>query len=217
MFIVKLALKSLLNRKFTVALTIFSIAISITLLLGVERIRIGLENSFTNTISGTDLVVGARTGDEQLLLSTVFHIGTASNNISWHSYEDIAANELIDWTIPISLGDSHEGFSVIGTNHDYFTHYQFANKQQLQFQDGKAFDETFIDASGANISRQVFNWILAGGLKKWSKLILEYPDKNGIPRWLHIGYDKENLNNQVLVVDKENPNGINYFTSKYSK
>jgi hypothetical protein len=82
---------------------------------------------------------------------------------------------------------------------------------------GKAFDETFIDASGANISRQVFNWILAGGLKKWSKLILEYPDKNGVPRWLHIGYDKDNLNNQVLVVDKENPNGINYFTSKYSK
>ena len=101
MFILKLALKSLLNRKITVALTIFSIAISITLLLGVERIRIGLENSFSNTISGTDLVVGARTGDEQLLLSTVFHIGMASNNISWHSYEDIAANELIDWTIPI--------------------------------------------------------------------------------------------------------------------
>ena len=152
MFILKLALKSLLNRKFTVALTIFSIAISITLLLGVERIRIGLENSFTNTISGTDLVVGARTGDEQLLLSTVFHIGMASNNISWHSYEDIAANELIDWTIPISMGDSHEGFSVIGTNDDYFTHYQFANKQHLQFQVGKAFHETFEAVLGADVA-----------------------------------------------------------------
>ena len=152
MFILKLALKSLLNRKFTVALTIFSIAISITLLLGVERIRIGLENSFTNTISGTDLVVGARTGDEQLLLSTVFHIGMASNNISWHSYEDIAAHELIDWTIPISMGDSHEGFSVIGTNDDYFTHYQFANKQHLQFQAGKAFHETFEAVLGADVA-----------------------------------------------------------------
>ncbi len=152
MFILKLALKSLLNRKFTVALTIFSIAVSITLLLGVERIRIGLENSFTNTISGTDLVVGARTGDEQLLLSTVFHIGMASNNISWHSYEDIAANELIDWTIPISMGDSHEGYSVIGTNDDYFTHYQFANKQHLQFQAGKAFHETFEAVLGADVA-----------------------------------------------------------------
>ena len=152
MFILKLALKSLLNRKFTVALTIFSIAISITLLLGVERIRIGLENSFSNTISGTDLVVGARTGDEQLLLSTVFHIGMASNNISWHSYEDIAANELIDWTIPISLGDSHDGFSVIGTNEDYFKHYKFANKQHLQFQDGKAFHETFDAVLGADVA-----------------------------------------------------------------
>ncbi|WP_205757913.1 ABC transporter permease [Lutibacter sp. HS1-25] len=147
-----MALKSLLNRKFTVALTIFSIAISITLLLGVERIRIGLENSFTNSISGTDLIVGARSGDEQLLLSTVFHIGMATSNISWHSYEDIAANELIDWTIPISLGDSHEGFGVIGTNHDYFTHYQFANKQHLQFQDGKAFQKTFDAVLGADVA-----------------------------------------------------------------
>ncbi|MEZ5199681.1 MAG: ABC transporter permease, partial [Bacteroidales bacterium] len=97
-------------------------------------------------------VVGARTGDEQLLLSTVFHIGMASNNISWHSYEDIAANELIDWTIPISMGDSHEGFSVIGTNHDYFTHYQFANKQHLQFQDGKAFHEIFDAVLGADVA-----------------------------------------------------------------
>ncbi|MFD1315145.1 ABC transporter permease [Namhaeicola litoreus] len=141
-----------MNRKFTVALTIFSIAISITLLLGVERIRIGLENSFSNTISGTDLVVGARTGDEQLLLSTVFHIGMASNNISWHSYEDIAANQLIAWTIPISLGDSHDGFSVIGTNEDYFKHYKFANKQHLQFQDGKAFHETFDAVLGADVA-----------------------------------------------------------------
>ncbi|HEY9113330.1 MAG TPA: ABC transporter permease [Bacteroidales bacterium] len=156
-----------MNRKFTVALTIFSIAISITLLLGVERIRIGLENSFSNTISGTDLVVGARTGDEQLLLSTVFHIGMASNNISWHSYEDIAANELIDWTIPISMGDSHEGFSVIGTNHDYFTHYQFANKQHLQFQDGKAFHETFDAVLGADVAA-------AHGYKIGDKIVINH-------------------------------------------
>lgn len=61
MAIISLAFKSLRNRKFSVGLTIVSIALSVTLLLGVERIRREAQTSFTNTISGTDLIVGART------------------------------------------------------------------------------------------------------------------------------------------------------------
>lgn len=82
---------------------------------------------------------------------------------------------------------------------------------------GNAFDETFIK-EGKNISKEVFLWIIKGGLSKWSKLILEFPDKEGIPRWLHIGYDKKKLNKQVLVADK-NLLGqtiyLDYFNSKY--
>lgn len=54
-----LALKSLRNRKFTTLLTVASIALSVTLLLGVERIRKEAKASFIKTISGTDLIVGA--------------------------------------------------------------------------------------------------------------------------------------------------------------
>ena len=57
-----LAIKSMRNRKFTTILTIVSIALSVTLLLGVERIRNETRKSFANTISGTDLIVGARSG-----------------------------------------------------------------------------------------------------------------------------------------------------------
>jgi len=81
---------------------------------------------------------------------------------------------------------------------------------------GAAMDETFFK-DNKNISKEVFDWILNGGLKKWSTLILEYPDKNCIPRWLHIGYDINNLNNTVLVIDDKNPKGINYYVSKYYK
>ena len=72
-----LAIKSLRNRKFTTILTIVSIALSVTLVLGVERIRKEARTSFTNTISGTDLIVGARSGPVQLLLYSVFRIGNA--------------------------------------------------------------------------------------------------------------------------------------------
>ena len=90
------------------------------MLLGVERIRKEAKAGFTSTISGTDLIVGARSGPVQLLLYSVFRIGNATNNISWQSYQDIARNPNIQWTIPISLGDSHKGYRVLGTNADYF-------------------------------------------------------------------------------------------------
>jgi len=74
--------------------------------LGVEKVRTGAKASFADTISGTDLIVGARSGSVQLLLYSVFRIGNATNNLTWQSYEEIAARPDIDWIVPISLGDS---------------------------------------------------------------------------------------------------------------
>ena len=71
MIILRLAWQSIMNRKFTTILTILSIAVSAMLLLGVEKVRTSARTSFINTISGTDLVVGARTGGVQLLLSLI--------------------------------------------------------------------------------------------------------------------------------------------------
>jgi putative ABC transport system permease protein len=131
-----LAIKSLRNRKFTAGLTIVSIALSVTLLLGVERIRREAQTSFTNTISGTDLIVGARTSPVQLLLSSVFGLSDATNNIGWESYESISSHPGIPWTIPISLGDTHAGYRVLGTTGTYFDHFRYGRKQALQIKDG---------------------------------------------------------------------------------
>ena len=139
MAIVTLAVKSLRNRKFTVGLTIVSIALSVMLLLGVERIRSEAQSSFTNTVSGTDLIVGARTSPVQLLLSSVFGLGNATTNIGWQSYENISHHPAIAWTIPISLGDSHAGFRVMGTTGAYFDHFQCGRKQPLSMQNGAWF------------------------------------------------------------------------------
>ena len=139
MILAKLAYKSLLNRKASVFLTLLTIAISVMLLLSIERIRIDAKSSFSNTLSGTDLIVGARTGDIQLLLSSVFRIGHANNGVSWQSYEYITSQRGVKWSIPISLGDSHKGQAVLGTTLDYFTYYRFAKKQNLSFNKGHSF------------------------------------------------------------------------------
>lgn len=150
-----LAMKSFRNRKFTTLLTIVSIALSVTLLLGVERIRREARNSFTNTISGTDLIVGARSGPVQLLLYSVFRIGNPTNNISWESYQAIAGNPNVQWTIPISLGDSHQGYRVMGTNATYFEHFHFSGGRRLEMSTGRIFDGVFDAVLGADVARSL--------------------------------------------------------------
>ena len=96
----KLALQSLWARRLTAGLTLLAVAISVTLLLGVERVRSQARDSFANTVSGTDLIVGARSGQVNLLLYSVFRIGNPTNNVGWDSYQAIKARPGIAWTIP---------------------------------------------------------------------------------------------------------------------
>jgi putative ABC transport system permease protein len=152
MGIITLALKSLLNRKGTVGLTLLTIALSVALLLGVEKVRTEAKTSFANTISGTDLVVGARSGSIPLLLYSVFRIGNATNNISWQSYRTFAERPEVAWTIPLSLGDSHRGFRVLGTNRAYFEHYLFGPKRALRFVAGAPFNDVFDAVIGADVA-----------------------------------------------------------------
>jgi putative ABC transport system permease protein len=147
-----LTLKSLRNRKFTVSLTVISLALGVALLLGVERMRVEAKTGFTNTISGTDLIVGARTGQVSLLLSSVFRIGNPSQNISWETYQKIADNPRVAWTIPISLGDSHRGYRVVGTSTDYFEHYRYADKRPLEMAAGGEFSGTSDAVLGAEVA-----------------------------------------------------------------
>ena len=155
MILLKLTLRSLWNRRSSLMLTVLSIAISVALLLGVDYIRKEAKASFLNTIAGTDLVVGARSGPVQLLLYSVFRIGNATNNISWQSYQDIANQPNVAWTIPLSLGDSHRGYRVLGTNQDYLNYYQYGDKQPLAFAEGQAFSQVFDTVLGAEVAKKL--------------------------------------------------------------
>ncbi|QPK03268.1 ABC transporter permease [Vibrio kanaloae] len=153
--ITHLALKSVLNRKATAILTILTVAVSVILLLGVERVRTEAKSSFANTISGTDLIVGGRSGQVNLLLYSVFRIGNATNNIDWKSYQEFSQHNAVKWAIPISLGDSHKGFRVMGTNHSYFENYRYGSKQPLTFQQGQEFNQLFDVVIGADVAKKL--------------------------------------------------------------
>jgi putative ABC transport system permease protein len=137
-----IALRSAWNRRGTLALVMLSIALATALLLGLERLRTDIRGSFSQAVSGTDLVVGARTGPVQLMLYAVFRVGGATNNIKMDSVRAVAAHRAVAWTVPIALGDSHRGHPVLGTTAAYFEHFLYGDRQPLALAQGRAFAGT---------------------------------------------------------------------------
>ncbi|MDM1695724.1 ABC transporter permease [Thiopseudomonas alkaliphila] len=182
MNLLHLAWRSLKSRRFTAGLTVFAIAVSVCLLLTVERVRTETRVSFANTISGTDLVVGARSGSINLLLYSVFRLGNATNNIRWSSFTQWQQHPQVKWAIPLSLGDSHKGYRVLGTSEDYFTHYQYGRKQHLALQAGDFFQDQqpFQLVLGAEVAERLGyqlgdSVVLAHGISRVS--LVQHDDK----------------------------------------
>ncbi len=154
-----LAARSAWNRRGTLALVVLSIALATALLLTLERLRTDIRSSFSQAVSGTDLVVGARTGPVQLMLYSVFHVGGATNSIQMDSVKAIAAHRAVAWVVPLALGDSHRGFPVLGTTPDYFTRFRYGEQQVLALREGRAFagtlDGLYEAVLGAEVAQQL--------------------------------------------------------------
>jgi putative ABC transport system permease protein len=181
-----LAARSAWNRRGTLALVVLSIALATALLLALERLRSDVRASFTQAVSGTDLVVGARTGPIQLMLYAVFRVGGASNNIGIDSVRAVAAHRAVAWAVPISLGDSHRGYPVLGTTSEYFTRFAYGDRQPLVLAQGRAFagtlDGLYEAVIGAEVAERLGyapgqKIVLAHGLASLGNAAADHGDK----------------------------------------
>jgi putative ABC transport system permease protein len=164
-----LAARSAWNRRFVLSLVVLSIALSTFLLLGIERIRSDVRATFSQSVSGTDLIVGARTGSVQLLLYSVFRIGSATNNVRWSSVQAIARHPAVAWMVPISLGDSYRGFPVVGTSAAYFEHFRHGDRRPLVLSQGRPFAAVFDAVLGAEVAQRL-------GLRLGDRVVLSHGD-----------------------------------------
>lgn len=152
--LISLAWASLWNRRASALLTITAVAVSVMLFLGVDKLKTSSEESFQQTITGTDMIVGARTSPVSLVMFTVFHIGDPAAGMTWESYEWLQSRSDIEWTVPISLGDSHDGYRVVGTDQSFFERYQFRDRQTVSFVDGVPFDDLYDVVVGADVAAE---------------------------------------------------------------
>ena len=175
--LLRLALASAWNRRLSLGLTLLAVLLAATLLLSVERIRHAARDGFAQSVSGTDLVVGARTSPVQLVLYSIFHLGEPSNNLSWQSYQKITQDPALAWSVPLALGDSHRGYAVLGTTADYFTYYHYGDRTPLRLVEGKVFDGLFDTVLGAEVASQL-------GYRLGDKITLSH-GAGGLPGMAH--------------------------------
>ncbi|MBJ2129227.1 ABC transporter permease, partial [Alteromonas sp. IB21] len=150
-----IAIESLKRRKTTALLTLLSITISISLLLCVDIVRNQIKTSFTRTVSGVDLIVGAPSGQLNLLLSSVFNIGTPTKGIDYKSVASLEMNNQVSWLIPLSLGDTHQGFRVVGTTNRFFEHFKYGDMQHLALSEGDVFNHPLSTVIGSDIASKL--------------------------------------------------------------
>lgn len=165
----RLALASAWHRRFVLSITLASVALSAFMLASIEQIRGDVREGFSQSVSGTDLIVGPRTGSTQLLLYSIFRIGQATNNLQWASVEALQAHRAVRWVVPMSLGDSHRGFPVVGTSAAYFEHFRYGDEQPLALAQGKRFSQLFEAVIGAEVARQL-------GYRVGSPVVLSHGD-----------------------------------------
>ncbi|CUH52914.1 ABC transporter permease [Shimia marina] len=150
----KIAYQSLWNRRFIAALTLCALALSVALMLGVERLRDSARQSFANAASGVDLIVAPRGNDVQILMATVFGVGSTGSGMSWHSLQELRSLPAVAWAVPLMMGDNHRGHPVIGTEASYFVHFRHSNKQPLTFASGAAFADPDEAVIGAELQKR---------------------------------------------------------------
>jgi putative ABC transport system permease protein len=110
-----------LNTTLTLALLALGVGILAFLLLAFSQVQ----SQFSRNIKGIDLVIGAKGSPLQLILSSVYHADNPTGNIYLSEIEQLSKNKLfVKKAIPLSLGDSYQGFRIVGTEKSYAEHYQ---------------------------------------------------------------------------------------------
>jgi len=160
-----LASRSAWSRKGSLLLLLLSVITSTCLLLGIDLARQSAKASFSNAVAGTDLIVGAQTSPVSLLLYSVFRIGQATRNVPYAEFERLEQDPRVKSALPIALGDSYRGFAVVGTKAAYFDSFLYGARQNLQFAQGRAFENYSVGKPAAVLFEAVLGAEVAARLK----------------------------------------------------
>lgn len=149
MNIFRLSLRNMTSRPLSTALSLVLLTLGVGMIALLLQVNRHIEEQMQNNVRGIDMVVGAKGSPLQLILSAIYHIDVPTGNISLKEAEELKRNRLVESGIPLSYGDSYEGYRIVGTNHDYPAHYEAAPAT------GRLWEKSFEVTLGATVAKNL--------------------------------------------------------------
>ncbi len=112
-----------MRRPLQTVLSLVLLALGVATLVCVLLVQTQLTRQVTRDAQGIDLVVGAKGSPLQLVLAAVYHVDVPTGNVPLAAVELLRANRYVAQVIPLALGDSHQGFRIVGTEPALIEHY----------------------------------------------------------------------------------------------
>ncbi len=148
MIIWKISIQNIKSKPLYTILSVFSLALSIVLLLGMQQLKISFKHQMENNLGDIDLVIGAKGSPLQLVLASVLHLDNPTGNISYDEAKKISKNPMIKSAVPISYGDNYKGFRIIGTTN------AFRKLYKSEFDTGRDVNESLEVVIGHTVAAQ---------------------------------------------------------------
>ncbi len=148
----KLSWKNLTHKPLSMLLSLVLFALGVGLISMLLLLDKQVQDKFDKNLAGIDLVIGAKGSPLQLILSSMYHIDSPTGNISIKEARPFMnpKHPLIKSAIPLSIGDSHKGYRIIGTTHEYVD-----SLYRVNIGTGKLWVEDLEVTIGATVAREL--------------------------------------------------------------
>ncbi|APH03753.1 ABC transporter permease [Bacillus weihaiensis] len=153
MTIFSFTLKSLKGRKTSSLFLIISIAIAVALTCSVLLISSGVEDGIKKQAESYDLIVGAEGSPLQLTLNSLMYVDTPTGNVPYELYESLVKDDNVLKAIPLALGDSYKGRSIVGTNLDFFEPFREGLPDRFTLKEGEWFAKSGEVVLGSQLAK----------------------------------------------------------------
>ena len=147
MTIFKLGWRNLVSSPLNTTLSLLLMSLGVGIISLLILLNNEMKQQVKNNLKEIDMVVGAKGSPLQLILSSVYHIDNPTGNIPLSSINKLKKNRMVDLVIPLSYGDSYEGFRIVGTTYDYFDLYN------AEIKEGRRWEGGFEVVVGSEIAR----------------------------------------------------------------
>ncbi|MCE7073449.1 MULTISPECIES: FtsX-like permease family protein [unclassified Dyadobacter] len=124
MNVVKISLANLKEKKLNSFLSALLLTLGIGMISLLLLLNKQLDEQFRRNIRGIDMVVGAKGSPLQLILSSIYQIDAPTGNVPLAEVDALRKNPFVKTVIPLSMGDSYQGFRIVGTTPKYIEHFQ---------------------------------------------------------------------------------------------